>query len=145
MPTLGCSIDSFERLVVVSGIGVFDLRFYISYVSRLRTQGAAGYCKLLDLRQADIRLSPEDFAAICTFTRKGDGATAGPTAMVIGENPPHLLLDMAILLKQRIGTARRFKLFTNKAEASRWLALGSIPMVHAGILIDNLGREGARA
>lgn len=46
----------------------------------------------------------------------------GPVAILVGKNPPPLMLDMAILLKQRVGTPRRFRLFTEEPEARLWLA-----------------------
>lgn len=125
MAALGWAIFGQDNLVVVSGVGVFDLPFLLSYVQATRTAGAVGFCKLLDLRQADIQLSGEDLQAIGTLTRNSDPATAGPIAILVGKNPPPLMLDMAILLKQRVGTSRRFRLCTDEAEARQWLAAAS--------------------
>jgi len=122
MAALGWSILKHEKLVVVSGLGVFDFPFLLSYLKATQAAGAVGYCKLLDLRQADIQLSGDDLQAIGTLTRNNDPAASGPVAILVGKNPPPLMLDMAILLKQRVGTARRFRLFTDEAEARRWLA-----------------------
>ena len=122
MAALGWLIYELDKLVVVSGVGVFDLAFVMSYAKATRAAGAVGHCKLLDLRQADIRLSGDDLQAIGTLTRNSDPATAGPVAILVGRNPPPLMLDMAILLKQRIGTSRSFRLFTDEAEARQWLA-----------------------
>jgi len=125
MAALGWSIHKQDNLVVVSGVGVFDLPFLLSYAQATREAGAVGYCKLLDLRQADIQLSGDDLQAIGNLTRTSDPTTAGPIAILIGKNPPPLMLDMAILLKQRIGTSRRFRLFTDEPEARAWLAAAS--------------------
>lgn len=122
MAVLGWSILKHEKLVVVSGLGVFDFPFLLSYLKATQAAGAVGYCKLLDLRQADIQLSGDDLQAIGTLTRNNDPAASGPVAILVGKNPPPLMLDMAILLKQRVGTSRRFRLFTDEAEARRWLA-----------------------
>jgi hypothetical protein len=122
MAALGWSILKHEKLVVVSGLGVFDFPFLLSYLKATQAAGAVGYCKLLDLRQADIQLSGDDLQAIGTLTRNNDPAASGPVAILVGKNPPPLMLDMAILLKQRVGTSRRFRLFTDEAEARRWLA-----------------------
>jgi len=122
MAALGWSILKHEKLVVVSGLGVFDFPFLLSYLKATQATGAVGYRKLLDLRQADIQLSGDDLQAIGTLTRNNDPAASGPVAILVGKNPPPLMLDMAILLKQRVGTSRRFRLFTDEAEARRWLA-----------------------
>lgn len=122
MAALGWSILKHEKLVVVSGLGVFDFPFLLSYLKATQAAGAVGYCKLLDLRQADIQLSGDDLQAIGTLARNNDPAASGPVAILVGKNPPPLMLDMAILLKQRVGTSRRFRLFTDEAEARRWLA-----------------------
>lgn len=126
MATLGWSIQKHEKLVVVSGLGVFDFPFLISYLKATQAAAAVGYCKLLDLRQADIQLSSDDLQAIGTLTRNNDPTASGPVAILVGKNPPPLMLDMAILLKQRVGTSRRFRLFTDEAEARRWLAESSM-------------------
>jgi hypothetical protein len=133
MAALGWLIYELDKLVVVSGVGVFDLPFLLSYVQATRAAGAVGYCKLLDLRQADIQLSSEDLRAIGTLTRNNDPSTSGPVAILIGKNPPPLMLDMAILLKQRVGTSRRFRLFTDEAEARAWLAAASTSPARGGI------------
>lgn len=125
MAALGWTIFGQDSLVVVSGVGVFDLPFLLSYVQAMRAAGAVGYCKLLDLRQADIQLSGDDLQAIGTLTRNSDPAASGPVAILVGKNPPPLMLDMAILLKQRVGTSRRFRLFTDEPEARQWLAAAS--------------------
>ena len=122
MAALGWSILKHEKLVALSGLGVFDFPFLLSYLKATQAAGAVGYCKLLDLRQADIQLSGDDLQAIGTLTRNNDPAASGPVASLVGKNRPPLRLDMAILLKQRVGTSRRFRLFTDEAEARRWLA-----------------------
>lgn len=122
MAALGWSIQKQDSLVVVSGVGVFDMAFLESYLKATQAAGAVGYCKLLDLRQADIQLSGEDLQAIGALTRNNDPAASGPVAILVGKNPPPLMLDMAILLKQRVGTSRRFRLFTDEPEARQWLA-----------------------
>lgn len=126
MAALGWSIREHEKLVVVSGVGVFDMPFFLSYMQAMQANGAIGYCKFLDLRQTDIQLSGDDLASIGQLTRQPSTATPGPVAILVGRNPPPLMLDMAILLQQRIGTSRRFRLFTDEADARRWLAAVSI-------------------
>lgn len=125
MAALGWSILKHEKLVVVSGLGVFDLPFFLTYMQAMQEAGATGYCKLLDLRQADIQLSGDDLASIGRLTRQPSATPPGPVAILVGKNPPPLMLDMAILLKQRIDTSRRFRLFTDEPEARHWLAQAS--------------------
>jgi len=122
MAALGWSIHGQDRLVVASGVGVFDLPFLLSFRKAVHAAGAAGYSKLFDLRQADIQLSDDDLQVIGTLTRRGDPAASGPIAILVGRNPPPLMLDMAILLKQRVGSSRVFRLFTDEAGARQWLA-----------------------
>ena len=126
MAALGWVIQKHEKLVLVSGLGVFDFPFLLSYLKATQGAGAVGYCKLLDLRQADIQLSADDLQAIGTLTRNNAPLASGPVAILVGKNPPPLMLDMAILLKQRVGTSRRFRLFIDEAEARRWLAETSL-------------------
>ena len=121
MVVLDWSIRKHENLVVVGGIGVFDMPFFLSYLQAVRTGGAIGYRKLLDLRQADIQLSDEDLSSIGSIARQPSPVAPGPIAILVGRNPPPLMLDMAILMKQRIGTSRLFRLFTDESEARRWL------------------------
>jgi len=125
MGALGWEIDREQGLVVVSGVGLFNLAFLVAYRQAMQAEGAVGYRKLFDLHRSDIQLSPDALEDIA------DGAhvnalTAGPIAIVMGREPPPLLLDMAILLKHRMGTSRRVRLFTDEADARRWLASESI-------------------
>ena len=122
MTALGWSIQKHDKLVIVNGVGVFDLPFFLAYLQAMEEADAIGYCKFLDLRQADIRLSGDDLASIGRLTRQPSAMQPGPVAILVGKNPPPLMLDMAILLKQRVGTSRRFRLFTEEPEARLWLA-----------------------
>ena len=88
MAVLGWSILKHEKLVVVSGLGVFDFPFLLSYLKATQATGAVGYRKLLDLRQADIQLSRDDLRAIGTLTRNNDPTASGPVAILVGKNPP---------------------------------------------------------
>lgn len=122
MEGLGWTIDRTAGLVTVRGMGVFDLPFAMSFQEMVRAGGMVRYCKLFDLRLADIRLSNDDLQAMVASTRLFSATTAGPIAVVVGRNPPPLLVDMAVLLKNRIGRRRRLHLFIDEAEARQWLA-----------------------
>jgi hypothetical protein len=88
----------------------------------MRAQGAAGFCKLFDLSRADIHLSEQDLQAMVASTRLRGPIQSGPIAIYLGRTPPPLLVDMAILLKDRIGHRRRVRLFTDERLARQWLA-----------------------
>lgn len=122
MGTLGWTIHRPEGLAIVRGVGVFDLSFITSFREAMRAQGAVGYCKLFELSRADIQLSSDDLQAIVASTRFTGATTAGPIAIVVGRTPPPLLVDMAILLKHRIGDRRRLRLFTDERDAREWLS-----------------------
>lgn len=130
MGALGWEIHRPEKLVIVSGVGIFDLEFLKSYLQGMRDSGVINYRKLFDLHQSDIRFSATDLQDVADITRRNDAHVAGPIAILIGIEPPPLVVDMAILLKHRIGTARRFRLFKREVEARRWLA--SEPVLSMG-------------
>lgn len=121
MGALGWEIMRSDSLVIVRGVGIFDLPFIFAYRHAMETQGAVSYRKLFDLHQSDILLSAEDLQSIADGAHT-HASTAGPVAIVIGREPPPMLVDMAILLKHRMGASRRFRLFTEEAEARQWLA-----------------------
>ena len=121
MGDLGWEILRSDSLVIVSGVGIFDLPFIFAYRHAMEAGGAVSYRKLFDLHQSDILLSADDLQSIADGTHI-HASTAGPVAIVIGPQPRPLLVDMAILLKHRMGPSRRFRLFTEEAEARRWLA-----------------------
>ena len=122
MGVLGWEIHRADNLVVVSGVGLFDLPFLLSYRQAMLAESTITYRKLFDLHQSDIQLSAADLQGIAESARNNNASISGPIAVVTGREPTPLLLDMAILLKHRIGTSRRFRLFTDEAEARQWLA-----------------------
>jgi hypothetical protein len=122
MGVLSWEIWKSERLVVVRGVGVFNLAFMTSFREVMRAEGAAGYPKLFDLSRADIQLSSDDLQTMVARTRLPDPVKSGPIAIMLGHEPPPLLVDMAILMKTRLGNRRRLRLFTDEAEARRWLS-----------------------
>lgn len=135
MGALIWDISKSEGLVVIRGVGVFNLYFMTSFREAMRAQGAAGYCKLFDLSRADIQLSSDDLQTMVARTRLADPVKSGPIAIMLGHEPPPLLVDMAVLLKSRLGNRRRLRLFTEEAEARRWLSseaeqINSEPALH---------------
>jgi hypothetical protein len=122
MGALGWQISESEGLVVVQGVGVFDLEFVTSFRNAMLAQGMFGYARLFDLSRADIRLSNKDLAILVESTSAASAMAAGPIAIFLGTTPPPLLMDMAVLMQQRIGSRRRMRLFTDEALARQWLS-----------------------
>jgi hypothetical protein len=122
MGTLGWTIYGAEGLVVVRGVGLFDLSFFMSFEETMWAKGTGGFCKLFDLHRADIQLSSDDLQAMVARARSYSATTEGPIAIVVGRTPPPLLVDMAVLLKHRIGDSRRLRLFTEETDAREWLS-----------------------
>lgn len=123
---IGWSIQKHARLVVVKGAGIFDSAFLARYLAAMRDGGAMGYRKFFDLRRADIKFSADDFQALGSRLATNDananaGVVPGPIAILLGADPPPLLLDMAILLKQHVGSWRELRIFIREDEATRWL------------------------
>lgn len=110
-----------EQLVVISGVGVFDIYFATAFREAMRAEGAAGFCKLFDLSRVDIDLSEKDMQSMVASTRLRGPIQSGPIAMYLGKTPPPLLVDMALLLQDRIGDRRRIRLFTDELAARQWL------------------------
>lgn len=121
MGALGWKIYRPEHRVEISGIGIFDIYFATAFREAMRAEGAAGFCKFFDLSRADIMLSNQDMQSMVASTRLTGPITSGPIALYLGKTPPPLLVDMAILLKDRIAHRRRIRLFTDELAARRWL------------------------
>lgn len=132
MSTLSWTIDRTARLVTVHGIGVLDLAFIKSFRDSMWREGAVGLCKLIDLSQAQIELSEGDFQEMAVTIRSGSVENKGPIAIVVGRTPSPLLIDMAVLLKNRISLRRRLRLFAEEVEARDWLASETEIMALAG-------------
>ncbi|WP_428679679.1 hypothetical protein [Reyranella sp.] len=121
MGALGWTIYRPEQLVVISGVGIFDISFATAFREAMRAEGAAGFCKLFDFSRLDIKLSDQDLQSMVASTRLAGPIKSGPIALYLGKTPPPLLVDMAILLKDRIGYRRRIRLFTDEFVARQWL------------------------
>jgi hypothetical protein len=94
----------------------------MSFEETMWAKGTGGFCKLFDLHRADIQLSSDDLQAMVARARSYSATTEGPIAIVVGRTPPPLLVDMAVLLKHRIGDSRRLRLFTEETDAREWLS-----------------------
>lgn len=108
-------------------------------------EGTVGLPKLIDLSEADIRLSESDFQEMAVTLRSGSALNKGPIAIVIGSTPPPTLVDMAVLMKNRISVRRRLRLFREEAEARQWLASEAEIAALAGELSDLLSTRNFNA
>lgn len=137
MGVLSWEISKSERFVVIRGVGVFNLAFMTSFRVAMRAEGAVGYSKLFDLSRADIQLSSDDLQTLVARTHLPDPVKASPIAIMLGHEPPPLLVDMAILMKTRLGNRRGLRLFTDEeAEARRWLSTEAEPFNPARVHRD---------
>lgn len=143
MGTLGWTINRAARLVTVRGVGVYDLSFAIALGAAMWSERAVGYGKLLDLSRADIQFSSDDLQTMVATTCLAGRTTAGPIAIVLGHDPDPLLLDMAVLLKSRIGDRRRLRVFTDEWTARQWLS-SEARIVYLSSQLARLPLTGAR-
>lgn len=121
MGSLAWTLYRTESLVVVSGVGVCDLAFITAFRKAMRAEGAVGFCKLFDVSRVHIQLCA-DRNSTEAIPPQVDGTTHGPIAIILGMDPPPLLLDTAVLLAARMGHRRRLRLFTDERLARQWLA-----------------------
>jgi hypothetical protein len=107
------------QLCVVIGQGTVTRADVEAYLGGTIRQGAKSYAKLVDLTSCTLALGHDDLKAVSEgLVRYGWGDRAGPVAMIVSTA---LNLDMAVLMKQRVGD-RPFRIFTNIAAARAWLA-----------------------
>ena len=116
---LSCSTFPASRLCIVSGESTVTRSDIDAYLTRTIASGAKGYAKLVDITGCTLALDIDDLEAVADrLMQYGRGEQAGPVAMVVGSA---LNLDMAVLLKQRVGD-RPFRIFTNAGAARAWLS-----------------------
>jgi hypothetical protein len=99
----------------IGKIGYTDLQ---EFFASLAAKGAGSYRISFDLTLGELTLSRDDLSQVARILsdagRKGRG---GPVAMIVRTE---LTLDMAVLLKQRVGTGA-FRVFTDSDAARAWL------------------------
>lgn len=133
---LYCSISSAPdhtgpEVVVVRGVGKVTRSDIEQYLKETIGEGVKGHAKLILLGISTLSLSPDELDAVAaSLVEYGRGERPGPVAIVAGNA---LNLDMAILLKQRVGN-RPFSIFVDAREAVRWIGdfHASKPVVVAG-------------
>lgn len=117
MPLRWMRSDEFGILTVVGqgDIGRQDIEDYLNATVR---EGTKPHAKLVDLTVGNLILDRDDLESVArTVVEYGVGGEAGPVAMVV---LGALNIDMAVLLKQRVG-ARPFRVFTDPLDARGWL------------------------
>lgn len=108
-----------SRLCVVSGRGTVTRGDIEAYLAATIEQGVKAYAKLVDVTDCTMTLTPDDLERVAgALVSYGWGERAGPVAMIVHSA---LNLDMAVLLKQRVGD-RPFRIFTEVGAARTWLA-----------------------
>ena len=118
MPLQWSNLPDFQ-LCVVTGQGTVTRADIEAYLVGTIREGAKGFAKLVDITACTLALDHRDLQAVSEgLVRYGWGDRAGPVAMIVSTA---LNLDMAVLMKQRVGD-RPFRIFTNIAAASAWLA-----------------------
>jgi hypothetical protein len=115
---LYCSISTGPDVVVVRGVGKVTRSDIEQYLKETIGGGVKGHAKLILLGDSTLSLSPADLDAVAeSLVDYGRGERPGPVAIVAGNA---LNLDMAILMKQRVGN-RPFSIFVDAREAVRWI------------------------
>ena len=116
--SLSLSIQRNAQLCVATGQGAVTRKDIETYLARSVQEGAKGFAKLVDLTRCILALDGDDIEILADgLMLYGQGDQPGPVALVVDTA---LNLDMAVLLKQRVG-ARPFRIFTTAAAARFWL------------------------
>lgn len=112
------SVEHDLGTVIVEGARDVTREDIESYLDATIEAGLRGYAKLINCTFCTLALSREDLDKVARrLFDYGKGTLPGPVAIVV-ISP--LNLDMALLLKQRIGE-RPFRIFTRMIEAKAWL------------------------
>ena len=108
-----------SRLCIVTGADTVTRADIKAYLDSSIEEGIKSYGKLVDITACTLALDADDLETVADdLIRYGAGEPPGPVAMVVASA---LNLDMAVLLKQRVGD-RPFRIFTNAGAARAWLS-----------------------
>jgi hypothetical protein len=113
------SIFPEDEMVEVNGDGIITRADFENYLAAMSRDGIKSYAKLVEVAfTGTLALDHDDVECAAQGLMKyGRDGEAGPVAIVVHSE---LNLDMAVLLKQRVGD-RPFRIFTNLTEARAWL------------------------
>lgn len=128
MPLRWMRSDEFGILTVVGqgNINRHDIEGYLGATVR---EGTKTHAKLVDLTVGNLTLDRDDLQSVAEMlVEYGADGAAGPVAMVV---QGALNIDMAVLLKQRVG-ARPSRVFTNTLDARGWLMTFRVSSAEAG-------------
>jgi hypothetical protein len=107
-----------SQLCFVTGRGKVTRADIEAYVAGTIREGAKGYAKLVDMTACTLALDHDDLESVAHgLVQYGRGERPGPVAIIVDTA---LNLDMAVLVKQRVGD-RPFRIFTGLAAARSWL------------------------
>lgn len=116
--------DAFGILTVV-GDGDITRQDIENYLLATVREGTKAHAKLVDITVGALALDRDDLESVArTLLEYGSDGGAGPVAMVV---QGALNIDMAVLLKQRVGQ-RPFRIFTNPLDARGWLMTAGRPV-----------------
>lgn len=118
MPVHWSPLPEFQ-LCIVTGTGRVTRADIEGYVASTIREGAKGYAKLVDMTACTLVFDHDDLESVAQgLVQYGWGARPGPVAIVVNTA---LNLDMAVLVKQRVGD-RPFRIFTSVGPARAWLS-----------------------
>ena len=118
MPLHWSNLPDFQ-LCIVTGHGQVTRADIETYLAGTIREGSKAFAKLVDISGCVLSLDYDDLETVCEgLLRYGWGDRAGPVAMIVSTP---LNLDMAVLMKQRVGD-RPFRIFTAIDAARAWLA-----------------------
>ncbi|WP_230553497.1 hypothetical protein [Reyranella aquatilis] len=102
----------------MNGEGAIGREDIEGYLLATEIEGTKGHAKLVDIRGGDLVLDRDDLQSVARMLLEyGSDGEAGPVALVVQGT---LNIDMAILLKQRVGP-RPFRVFADALDARGWL------------------------
>ena len=135
-------IDSRNRLVVATAEEGFTFKETLDYLRVIVGAGALDYRQLLDISQADARMSPDEAMELGVHFRTYQArSVAGPLAIIMPDRPSDL---MARLLGILATAPRPMRLFASRDAAVKWLGDLAAPVPDRSILgVNHDGPERA--
>ncbi len=131
---LRLSILRASELCIAIGEGTVTRHDIEEYLAHTIQEGAKGYAKLIDLTACVLALDSDDLELVADgLVQYGRDDQAGPVAIIVRTA---LNLDMAVLLKQRVGV-RPFRIFTT-TEAARFWLMGQNERAHTDVFPTGL-------
>lgn len=112
------AIESSSATLVVTGRGPVTARHVKAFLSELKGQPEDTFGKIILLEGGRLTLDHEELDQVAAYIRAYCAKEApGPIALVVTDP---FNLDMAVLLKQRLPSAK-FRIFGDPAPALNWI------------------------